>query len=239
MSRRQPPFEITPDLLVRAYSIGLFPMAEDRDDPDAALGRARAARRVPARRAERFPKASPRRCARDVYRGDGRRRVPRGDGGLRRRATRPGSTTRSCGSIASCTRAGAPIRSRRARTANSSAASMASASARRSSARACFTAPATPRRWRWCIWWRGCGSAAIGCSTRSSSRRIWRASARVEISRAEYRRRLAAALDDEGAIRARFPNVRRCRARRRSTWRSGRHRTCDAGCAKGELHGGV
>jgi leucyl/phenylalanyl-tRNA---protein transferase len=32
MSRRQPPFEITPDLLVRAYSIGLFPMAEDRDD---------------------------------------------------------------------------------------------------------------------------------------------------------------------------------------------------------------
>jgi leucyl/phenylalanyl-tRNA--protein transferase len=26
-------FEITPDLLVRAYSIGLFPMAEDRDDP--------------------------------------------------------------------------------------------------------------------------------------------------------------------------------------------------------------
>ncbi len=31
MSRRQPPFEITPDLIVRAYSIGLFPMAEDRD----------------------------------------------------------------------------------------------------------------------------------------------------------------------------------------------------------------
>jgi leucyl/phenylalanyl-tRNA--protein transferase len=31
MSRRQPPFEITPDLLLRAYSIGLFPMAEDRD----------------------------------------------------------------------------------------------------------------------------------------------------------------------------------------------------------------
>jgi leucyl/phenylalanyl-tRNA--protein transferase len=34
MSRRQPPFEITPDLIVRAYSIGLFPMAEDRDDPE-------------------------------------------------------------------------------------------------------------------------------------------------------------------------------------------------------------
>ena len=31
MSRRRPPFEITPDLLLRAYSIGLFPMAEDRD----------------------------------------------------------------------------------------------------------------------------------------------------------------------------------------------------------------
>jgi leucyl/phenylalanyl-tRNA--protein transferase len=34
MSRRQPPFEITPDLLLRAYSIGLFPMAEDRHDPE-------------------------------------------------------------------------------------------------------------------------------------------------------------------------------------------------------------
>ena len=30
MSRRQP-FEITPDLLLSAYSIGLFPMAEERD----------------------------------------------------------------------------------------------------------------------------------------------------------------------------------------------------------------
>lgn len=31
MSRRRPRFEITPDILLRAYSIGLFPMAEDRD----------------------------------------------------------------------------------------------------------------------------------------------------------------------------------------------------------------
>jgi leucyl/phenylalanyl-tRNA--protein transferase len=31
MSRRQPPFEITSEILVRAYSIGLFPMAEDAD----------------------------------------------------------------------------------------------------------------------------------------------------------------------------------------------------------------
>ena len=31
MSRRQPPFEITPELVLRAYAIGLFPMAEDRD----------------------------------------------------------------------------------------------------------------------------------------------------------------------------------------------------------------
>lgn len=34
MSRRQPPFEITPDLLLSAYSIGLFPMAEERDSPE-------------------------------------------------------------------------------------------------------------------------------------------------------------------------------------------------------------
>ncbi len=31
MSRLQPKFEITPDILLRAYSIGLFPMAESRD----------------------------------------------------------------------------------------------------------------------------------------------------------------------------------------------------------------
>ena len=31
MSRRRPTFEITSDILLRAYSIGLFPMAEDRD----------------------------------------------------------------------------------------------------------------------------------------------------------------------------------------------------------------
>src|SRR5271154_219969 len=31
MSRRPPHFEITSDILLRAYSIGLFPMAEDRD----------------------------------------------------------------------------------------------------------------------------------------------------------------------------------------------------------------
>jgi leucyl/phenylalanyl-tRNA--protein transferase len=31
MSRRKPPFEITSDILLRAYSIGMFPMAEDRD----------------------------------------------------------------------------------------------------------------------------------------------------------------------------------------------------------------
>ena len=34
MSRRQPPFVITPDLLLSAYSIGLFPMAEERDSAE-------------------------------------------------------------------------------------------------------------------------------------------------------------------------------------------------------------
>jgi leucyl/phenylalanyl-tRNA--protein transferase len=32
MARPQPPFEITPDILLRAYSIGLFPMAERAQD---------------------------------------------------------------------------------------------------------------------------------------------------------------------------------------------------------------
>jgi len=31
MSRRRPPLEITSDILLRAYAIGMFPMAEDRD----------------------------------------------------------------------------------------------------------------------------------------------------------------------------------------------------------------
>ena len=26
--------DLTPDMLLRAYSIGVFPMAEDRDDPE-------------------------------------------------------------------------------------------------------------------------------------------------------------------------------------------------------------
>ena len=42
------------------------------------------------------------------------------------------------------------------------------ARAARSSARACSTARATPRRWRWCIWWRGSTPAAFSCSTPSS-----------------------------------------------------------------------
>ena len=37
MSRPRPRFEITPDILLRAYSIGLFPMAESRD-ADSVLG---------------------------------------------------------------------------------------------------------------------------------------------------------------------------------------------------------
>ena len=32
MTRARPQFEITPDILLRAYSIGLFPMAESADD---------------------------------------------------------------------------------------------------------------------------------------------------------------------------------------------------------------
>jgi len=34
MARPQNQFEITPDILLRAYSIGLFPMAENADDPN-------------------------------------------------------------------------------------------------------------------------------------------------------------------------------------------------------------
>ncbi len=38
-------------------------------------------------------------------------------------------------------------------------------------------ANATPARWRWCIWWMASSAAASPCSTPSSSPRIWRTSA--------------------------------------------------------------
>lgn len=34
MMAQEPPLQITPDILLRAYAMGIFPMAESRDDPE-------------------------------------------------------------------------------------------------------------------------------------------------------------------------------------------------------------
>ena len=58
-----------------------------------------------------------------------------------------------------------------------------------SSARACFIAPATPRRWRWCIWWRACRRRLRAARHAICDRASDAASARSKISRRRYRTR--------------------------------------------------
>ncbi len=52
-SRDSASSEITPEVLLRAYACGIFPMAESADDPTAVLGRAGTARRDSVRRLSR------------------------------------------------------------------------------------------------------------------------------------------------------------------------------------------
>ena len=61
---------------------------------------------------------------------------------------------------------------------------MASTSAARSSAKACFIASPTPQRLRWWRWSSGCARAGSCCSTRNGKRRIWRSSARTRFRNA-------------------------------------------------------
>ena len=169
VSRRQ--IDITPDLMLRAYRAGLFPMAESRGgerlywlDPE---------RRgvIPLDAAFHLPK----RLLRTVLSGPYRVTA---DADFR-------------GVITGCA-APAPGREdtwinpeieqlflalHRQGHAHSvevwqgrrwSAGSTAWCSAPPSSARACSAVPATPPRSRWCIWWRGCGSGASRCWMRSS-----------------------------------------------------------------------
>ena len=169
MSRRV--LEITPDLMLRAYRHGLFPMAETRHgdrlfwlDPSAAAScRSTASTCRAGSRAPCWP----------TVRGRRGPRLPRHHRRLRRHRARPRrhldqpadrAFVRRIAS-ASATR----IRWSAGRTAHWSAASMAWRSAACSSARACSASSATPRRWRWCISSRACGSAASPCWIRSSS----------------------------------------------------------------------
>ena len=150
--------EITPQVLLKAYACGIFPMAESADDPGLYWIEPEARGIMPL---DRFH--LPRRLARTVRAGrlrdPHRPRFRRRDRRLRRAgrgpAPRPGSTPASAGSMASSSRSAIATRSRPGRTASWSAGSTACGSARRSSARACSAASATPRRWRWSISSRG------------------------------------------------------------------------------------
>jgi leucyl/phenylalanyl-tRNA--protein transferase len=136
--------EITPEVLLRAYACGIFPMAESADDPTLFWVEPELRGLIPL---EGFRIAS--RLARTV----------------RTDAFTVTVNTAFKAVISGCA---APQPGRDdtwinkrirdlyvGRTTNWSADSMASAWAAPSSARACSTAPATPQRWRWCIWWRG------------------------------------------------------------------------------------
>ena len=146
--------EITPEVLLKAYACGIFPMAESADDPalywiepeergiiplDAFHIPSRLARTV---RSERF--SGPRQPRL-------RRACSTAAPSPRPAAPGPGSMRASARSTASSTTSAIATASRPTRTDGWSAASTACASAARSSARACSTSRATPRRWRWCI----------------------------------------------------------------------------------------
>ena len=156
-SRDSAASEITPEVLLRAYACGIFPMAESADDPtlfwvepemrgviplDGFRIASRLARTV---RSDAFS-VTVDTAFKAVIAGCAAPQPGRDDTWINKRI-RDLYVGLSSSATATASRSG--------RTAISSAASTASASAAPSSARACFTASATPQKWRWCIWWRG------------------------------------------------------------------------------------
>ena len=172
----------SPEVLLQAYAMGVFPMGESRYDsrlhwidPEyprrlAAGFAAPIAGSLSADRAPRSLRGS--RVDQRLRRGDARLRRSRGRG-----AGAPGSTTRFSRSMARSTAWIGRIASSAGARRSWWAASTASRSARRSSARACSAARPTPARWRWCTWWRACAPAGTASWTCSSLPRIWPGSA--------------------------------------------------------------
>ena len=195
MSRRH--IDITPELMLRAYRAGLFPMAESAARRPRSTGWTRSG--AASSRSTRLPPAE----AAAADRPAGPYRVT--------------ADADFAATIAGCA-AAAPGREdtwinpqierlfvalHRQGHAHSvevwqgeawSAASMAWCSAAPSSARACSAARGTPPRWRWCTWWRGCGWAASPCSTRQFLTEHLAQFGAHEIPRADYKRRLATAM---------------------------------------------
>ena len=95
-----------------------------------------------------------------------------------------------------------------------SAGSTASASAARSSAKACSTARATPRRSRWCIWWRGCSAGGFRLLDTQFVTDHLKTFGAIEVSQRRYHKLLEEALVGEAdfaALAARPPGQRRAR----------------------------
>ena len=148
---------ITPEVLLRAYACGIFPMAESADDPTLFWVEPEMRGLIPL---DGFRVSS--RLGRTVRSGAFTVTVDTAFKAVIAgcAAPQPGRddtwiNTGSATSISGCTNSGMATVSRSGSMTNWSAGCTGSASAALSSARACFITPATPRKWHWCIWWRG------------------------------------------------------------------------------------
>ena len=156
-SRESAVSEITPEVLLRAYACGIFPMAESAGDPtlfwvepemrgviplDGFRVASRLARTV---RSDAFH-VTVDTAFKAVIAGCAAPQPGRDDTWINKRIR---DLYVGLHELGHCHSVGS------GRTATSSAASTASASGGPSSGRACSIAPATRRKWRWCIWWRG------------------------------------------------------------------------------------
>ena len=102
---------LDPDLLLRAYSIGVFPMSDSRDAQRPLLGRAAAPGDHSARRLPSLEVAA-QDAAVGSLRGHPRPRLRARSSGSAPSARTPGSTPRSRRATSACTRPATPIRSR-------------------------------------------------------------------------------------------------------------------------------
>jgi leucyl/phenylalanyl-tRNA--protein transferase len=133
--------EITPEVLLKAYACGIFPMAESADDP-ALYWIEPEARGIIPLAGFRVPGRLARTVRSDAFTVVANRDFD---------AVLEGCAEATAGSIAAFTTSVIATPSRSTTATCWSAGSTASAWDRRSSAKACSTAPATPPRWRSCI----------------------------------------------------------------------------------------
>ena len=145
---------LDPDLLLRAYAIGVFPMSDSRDARDVYWVEPRRRAIIPLD-GFHVSQIAAQDAAVGSVRGHRSTTPSARSCGAARRARTPGSTTRSSTATICCTARATPIRSRSGWKASSSAASTASGWAPPSSAKACSRRGPTPRRWRSPGWSRG------------------------------------------------------------------------------------